>query len=191
MVALLLVDIQKGMDDTEYHGGSRNNMQAEANCRLILDYFRYHQLPLFHIQHCSENIESPLYPGKEGNEIKEMVAPIPGEPIIKKSTNSAFVRTGLEGMLRNAGVNGLIVVGLTTDHCVSATVRNGADLGFKTTIISDATATYARTATDGSVFDADLMHATAIASLQGEFASVITTSELLDDMKLHGSTYND
>ncbi len=183
MLALLLIDIQKGLDEAEHWGDIRNNPEAEANCRRILDFFRYRDLPLYHIQHCSTNPDSPLFPGKDGNAIKDIVAPLSNETVIQKNTNSAFVGTDLENRLNSEGIAKLIVVGLTTDHCVSATVRTAADLGFKVTMISDATATYAKTGIDGIVYEPELIHKTAMASLKNEFATIMDTSELLHKLK--------
>ena len=188
MLALLLIDIQEGLDESEFWGGSRNNPSAEENCRTILDYFRNEKLPLFHIQHCSINPESPLYPGKTGQRIKEIVFPDDGEWVVQKTTNSALVNTELLSLLESTSVTTLIVVGLTTDHCVSATVRSAADLGFKTILISDATATYAKTGVDGTYYEADLVHAIELASLKGEFAEIIDTSTLLQTLKNEGKT---
>ena len=188
MQALLLIDIQEGLDESEFWGGSRNNISAEDNCRKILDFFRQHNLPLFHIQHSSTNPQSPLYPGKKSQRIKSIVSPKDDEIVIVKSTNSAFVNTELEKLLKEKDIDELVVVGLTTDHCVSTTVRNGADLGYKVVLISDATATYAKTGIDGKVYPAELIHTTAIASLQGEFATISNTKHLLSE--LHSQIFN-
>lgn len=187
MLALLLIDIQKGLDEAEHWGQFRNNPEAEANCRIILDYFRYHRLSLYHIQHCSTNPDSPLYPGKKGNEIKEIVAPLSNEIVLQKSTNSAFIGTELQSILKKDSIKELVIVGLTTDHCVSATVRNAADLGYKVFLIADATATYAKTGFDGSYFEPELLHSTALASLNNEFANIITTADLLDQLRSAGT----
>ncbi|MEN8788965.1 MAG: cysteine hydrolase family protein [Flavobacteriaceae bacterium] len=186
MIALLLIDIQEGLNQSEYWGGTRNNPAAESNCRQILDYFRSKNWPLFHIQHCSTNPESPLFPGKPGQHIKNEVAPAKGETVMTKSTNSAFVGTALNEALKSQGITGVVVVGLTTDHCVSATVRSAADLGYKTTLISDATATYSKTGVDGSYYEAQLVHGISLASLQGEFALILSTDALLNKLDSSG-----
>ena len=182
MIGLVLIDIQKGLDEAEFWGGTRNNPEAEFNCRRLLDFFRERGLPLYHVQHCSKNPESPLYRGKPGWEIKPEVAPLQGEVVIQKSTNSAFVNTDLEERLRNANITGLIIAGLTTDHCVSASVRTAADLEFEVILPADATATYAKSGIGGQVFEASLIHATALASLRGEFAQITTTHQLLSQL---------
>ena len=187
MYALLLIDIQLGLDESEHWGDYRNNPLAEENCRRLLDYFRQRSWPLFHIKHNSVHPESPLFPGKAGNAIKSIVDPAEGETVIEKQTNSAFIGTGLEDILKKDGIGKLVVVGLTTDHCVSATVRTAADLGFKALLVSDATATYAKSGVDDTFFDAETMHATALASLKDEFATILDTDSLLDEFSREGS----
>jgi len=176
--ALVLIDIQKGFDDVEYWGGQRNNPTAEYNAGELLEIWRNNQLPIFHIKHCSSNPKSLLNELNEGNEFKEIVRPINGETIIKKNVNSAFIGTDFKQQLDNQKINTLVIVGLTTDHCVSTTTRMAGNFGFETFIVSDATATFNKKGVDGQFFSAELIHETALASLNGEFATVIKTEFL-------------
>jgi nicotinamidase-related amidase len=176
--ALILIDIQKGFDDVEYWGGERNNPDAEYNAGILLDIWRDNQLPIFHIQHCSSNPNSLLSELNAGNDFKEIVKPIPGEPIIKKNVNSAFIGTNLKQQLDEQKINTLVIVGLTTDHCVSTTTRMAGNFGFETFVVSDATATFNKKGIDGQHYSAALIHETALASLNGEFATIVTTANL-------------
>ena len=176
--ALLLVDIQKGFDNIEYWGGQRNNPDAEENAGELLRLWRKHQLPVFHIQHCSSNPESLLHESNEGNDFKDMVKPISSEPVIKKNVNSAFIGTDLKEQLDNLKITNLVIVGLTTDHCISTTARMAGNLGFDTFLVSDATATFNKKGLGGEDFTAELIHATALASLNNEFATIVTTDLL-------------
>jgi nicotinamidase-related amidase len=173
--ALILVDIQKGFDDIEYWGGQRNNPDAEENASELLRLWRAHNLPIFHIKHCSSNVESLLNEANAGNDFKDLVKPMANEPIIKKKVNSAFIGTDLKEQLDNLKITKLVIVGLTTDHCISTTTRMAGNLGFDTFLVSDATATFNKKGLDGQVYSAELIHATALASLNDEFARIVTT----------------
>src|SRR5882724_994840 len=102
--ALILVDIQKGFEDIEYWGGQRNNPDAELRASELLTMWRAHHLPLFHIRHCSTNPTSLLHETNAGNEFNDLVAPLEGEPIIKKNVNSAFIGTDLQARLAMANI---------------------------------------------------------------------------------------
>ena len=177
--ALIMVDIQKAFDDIEYWGGQRNNPDAEKNAGELLKLWRRHELPVFHVQHCSSNPGSLLHESKEGNEFKDLVKPIDNEPIIKKNVNSAFIGTSLEAQLRDLMITQLVIVGLTTDHCVSTTTRMAGNLGFDTFLVADATATFNKKGLEGQNFSAELIHETALASLNVEFATIVTTGYIL------------
>ena len=176
--ALILIDIQKGFDDIDYWGGQRNNPEAEENASRLLELWRNHSLPIFHIKHCSSNPNSRLAEGNPGNNFKEMVLPLDGEPIIRKNVNSAFIGTDLKQQLENSGINKLVIIGLTTDHCISTTARMAANYGFKTYVVYDATATFNKKGFKGEPYSAQLIHDTALASLSGEFATIIKSYQL-------------
>lgn len=177
--ALLLIDIQQAFQDVAYWGGERNNPDAEAKAAQLLDFWRDRNWPVFHAQHDSTNPQSPLHPSHSGNSFHPLVAPLSGETVIRKNVNSAFIGTDLQERLEKAGINKLVIAGLTTDHCVSTTVRMAANLGFETVIVADASATFAKKGFDGKNFAAETIHQTALASLHNEFATVYHTEELL------------
>lgn len=175
--ALLVIDVQQGFTDPKW--GARNNLHAEENVARLLAAWRGAARPVIHVQHMSVSPDSPLRPGQPGNAFKPEAAPLPGEPVFQKSVNSAFIGTRLDEHLREHGIDALVVVGLTTDHCVSTTTRMAANLGYQVTVVDDATATHERVGPDGSRFSAEQMHASALASLHREFATIVSTDALL------------
>jgi nicotinamidase-related amidase len=173
--ALILIDIQKGFDTIAYWGEERNNPDAEKNAGELLAVWRKYKLPVFHVKHCSSNPNSLLNEANIGNEFKDIVFPIEGEKIIKKNVNSSFIGTDLKEQLDNNKITKLVIVGLTTDHCVSTTTRMAGNFGYETYLVSDATATFNKKGIDGQNYAANLIHETALASLNEEFATIVTT----------------
>jgi nicotinamidase-related amidase len=175
--ALIVVDVQQAFLDPRF--GQRNNLDAESNIARLLAAWRNSGRPIRHVVHDSVEPDSLLRPGLPGNAIQASVAPKPGEPVYRKHVNSAFIGTNLETDLRQDAVDTLVIVGLTTNHCVSTTARMAGNLGFKTYVISDATATFAREALDGTLRSAEAVHSAALSDLHQEFATVVDTAEIL------------
>lgn len=134
---------------------------------------------MIQVRHDSRFPNSLFRRGKRRNEINDEVKPTAGEPVISKNVNSAFIGTDLEERLRRAEINEVVITGITTDHCVSTTARMAGNLGFKTFVVSDATAAHARVGIHGERYNARLIHETSMASLNGEFCEVVDSKELL------------
>lgn len=179
--ALLLIDVQKGFDDPSW--GKRNNPDAEANIAVLLTEWRKQKRPIIHIQHCSTEPNSPLHPAHAGNEFKEETRPFSTEKQFQKPINSAFIGTNLEQYLHEQNIQSLVIVGLTTDHCVSTTTRMAGNLGFDVTLVSDATATFDRNGYDGTHYSAEEIHNINLASLNGEFCTVRSAKDVLDEVR--------
>lgn len=175
--ALLIIDVQAGLDEPRL--GRRSNPAAESNMARLLAEWRARKRPVYHIQHMSTEPDSPLRPGLPGNVIKRIVAPIAGEALIQKRVNSAFIGADLRERLEAAGIDSLVIVGLTADHCVSSTARMAADLGFRAIVAADATAAHERVSYDGSRHSAETVHELALANLHAEFATILTTDQIL------------
>ena len=120
-----------------------------------------------------------LRAGQPGAEFKDFAMPLGDEDVIEKRVNSAFIGTDLETRLGRRGISTLVLAGLTTDHCVSTTARMAGNLGFDTHVVGDATAAFDRVGPDGRRHGAEEVHALALASLHGEFATVLDTETVL------------
>jgi len=178
--ALLLVDIQKAFLEKDYPGIIRNNEDAEFICGKILKKWRTLNLPVIHVRHSSTNPESKLHKSKPGFEFNDYVIPLKTEMVLTKKVNSAFIGTNLEDILFKGNINTLVIVGMTTNHCISTTVRMSGNLGFNTYLISDSTACYNAKAMNGEVIDCNTIYNATLASLQEEFATVIDSKELFE-----------
>jgi nicotinamidase-related amidase len=177
VVALLLIDLQQGFDDSSW--GRRNNPAAERNAARLLAAWRAGNRPLVHIQHRSTERGSPLRPGQPGVEFNPVVAPLDAEPIMAKTVNSAFIGTGLERYLRDHMVDRVVIVGLTTNHCVETTARMAGNLGFRPILVADATAAFDRRGPDGTTWPAETIHAISLANIHNEFGEIASTDEVL------------
>ncbi len=178
---LLLIDVQKGMDDPRL--GRRNNPQAEKNVARLLAAWRASGRPIIHVRHDSKAPNSPFRPGQPGNEIKPEAQPRGGEPVIHKNVSSAFIGTDLEQRLRTAQQKTLVIVGMMAEYCVNSTARTAENLGFNVFVVADATAAWEHKSFDGSAVTAEEVYRVAMATLHNEFGQVVTTDAVLETIQ--------
>jgi nicotinamidase-related amidase len=180
---LLLIDLQRAIDHPSW--GERNNPEAENQVSRLLAHWRGREWPVWHVRHDSTEPASHYRPGQPGHEFKPSNVPLPGEPVIAKRTNNAFIGTGLEDRLRAAGHTTLVVAGVITNNSVEATVRMAGNLGFDTFLVADGCFTFARTDWNGTPRSADDVHAMSLANLDHEYCTVVTTDMLLGNRQAH------
>ncbi len=179
--ALIVIDVQNAIDDPLWAiDGPRNNPTAEANIARLLAAWRQSGRPVIHVRHDSTFPQSPYRPGQRGNDFKPVALPQPGETVIAKQANSAFIGTALEQGLRDTGIGILLFAGVITNNSVEATVRMAGNLGFETFLIEDACFTFARRDFHGRLRSAEEVHAMSLANLAGEYCTVLTTAQALD-----------
>ncbi len=177
VTALLVIDMQAGFDDPAW--GNRNNPAAEKNVAALIAGWRAAGRLVIHVHHDSPDLSGRLRCGTPGNAVKPQARPLAAEKVYRKSVNSAFIGTCLAADLDRLGVTSLVIVGLTTNHCVSTTARMAGNLGFETLVVADATAAFERANLDGTMRPAAAVHLAALSDLQGEFAKIVDTAALL------------
>lgn len=174
---LLVIDVQHGFQDPSW--GLRNNPDAETNVARLIAAWRRDGRPIRHIHHSSRSPTGHFFPGTAGHRPKPEALPASGEPIHLKEVNSGFIGTTLEEDLRSGGVDTVVIVGLTTNHCVSTTARMAGNLGFTAYVVADATAAFDRAALDGKTRPATDVHLAALSDLSEEFAMIVLTEDLV------------
>jgi nicotinamidase-related amidase len=83
-----------------------------------------------------------LIRGEPGHAIVADLAPAPGEVVLDKPGKGAFCETDLGLILRNRGITTLLMAGVTTEVCVTTTIREANDRGFRCVALADACASY-------------------------------------------------
>ncbi|QKV20425.1 cysteine hydrolase family protein [Oricola thermophila] len=149
----------------------------EASERLLARA-RASRTPVFHVAHCGGK-DGPFDRDAWRGAFIDGIGPLPGETVIEKARPNSFADTGLGPALAKTGRRKLIVAGFMTHMCVSATVRAALDLGYMSTIASDACATRDLPDGSGDVIDAGTVHRVALAELADRFAIVARTTDII------------
>jgi ureidoacrylate peracid hydrolase len=110
-------------------------------------------------------------PDSKDAEIVEELAPLPGEVILDKTTSNLFLSTNADFLLRNMGVDTLIMTGVVTNNCVESTTRGAGDLGYRVLLVGDACAAWTQEGHDHS-----LKH------MHRNFAILKTTDQVLEEI---------
>ena len=194
--ALLVIDMQYG-DAHREHGllrrmrdrgdgpaaeyyATRVETQVIPNIRRLQEACRQAGVEVIHtkiesltrdgrdrsLEHKHLGIHHP--PGSKDAQILDEVGPQGDEIVITKTCGGVFNGSNIEYVLRNLGIQHLIVVGVVTSGCVEVAVRDAADRGFQVLLIEDATATWS-----------DDMHRAAMRAMDEIYAKVLPTSEML------------
>ena len=91
-----------------------------------------------------------------------------------------LIGTPLKQMFDEKNCITVIIIGLTTDHYVSTTARMAGNYGYNTFLISDVKATFNKIGLMNKVYDSELIHQTALASLKDEFATILASDSLFE-----------
>lgn len=181
---LLPIDVQRGFDHPPW--GPRNNPAMDDNGRRLLAAWRASGNPLIHVRHDSVIAGSSLHPSHPGNAFREGFEPLPGEALVAKSVNAAFIGTDLDLRLRRLGVRSVVVFGISTDMCVSTTARVAANLGYRTIVVGDACQCFDLPDGNGGTIAADDIARVHLATLRAEFAEVVDTAAVIAALPVRG-----
>jgi len=119
-----------------------------------------------------------------GIEIYPDLAPAPGEHIIKKHRYSAFFGTDLDIILREWGIESVIVTGTTTENCCHATARDAMFRNYRVAFLSDATGTFDYPDVGYGAMSAAEVHKATLAILSVSTAHVMTVDEMMEKVKM-------
>jgi len=180
--ALVLVDMINGFTHSSCPLGTDCPEVVAANASL-LQAFRKHGLPVFFttvVYHSSDeakvfrgriNALNVLTPDSDWVKVDPALAPVAGEVLIEKCWASAFFKTDLDEQLRAAGVDSLVVTGLTTSGCVRATVVDGLQYDYPVFVPREAVGDRNQQAHEANLHD---MHA--------KYADVVAVQDVLNHL---------
>ena len=173
---LLPIDMQQGFDTPQWP--RRWNGQCDANGLALIQRWREVGRPIVHVRHDSIVEGSTLNPDNPGNRLRAGFEPRDGEQLVSKSVNSAFIGTDLDLRLKRLGARHVVVFGISTDMCVSTTIRTGANMGWDMILVPDASDCFDLPDGQGGTVAAEEVQRAHVATLAFEFCKVMTTAEL-------------
>ena len=175
---LVPVDMQRAFDASPWP--PRWNDRVDSNGLALLAAWRSAGRPIVHVRHDSVQPGSTLAPGAPGNAFRPGFEPQGDEPLVTKSVNSAFIGTDLDLRLKRLGAKHVVTFGISTDMCVSTTVRTGANLGWDMVLVPDACDCFDLPDSGGETIAAEEVQRAHVATLAFEFCRALSTAELTD-----------
>jgi nicotinamidase-related amidase len=157
----------------------RWNDKLDENGHALLAAWRAAGRPVIHVCHDSVEPNSTLRPDRPGNALRPGFEPRADEPLVRKSVNAAFIGTDLDLRLRRLGADMVVLFGISTDMCVSTSVRVGANMGYRVLLVEDACDCFDLPDGASGTIAARDVHRIHVATLRQEFATVLTTADVL------------
>lgn len=177
--ALLVIDVQMALAHDDANGAERSCPQAADNISSLLAAFRERGDEVVHIHHHGTDPDDPFHSNAPGVAVQPFAQPVGDEKVLVKHVSSAFANSTLGSILRTKNVERVVLCGATANHCVESATRAASDLGFDTVYAADAVWAYAVTGPDGIEHSAEQVHSTSLSTLEGEFATVLKTEQIL------------
>lgn len=176
--AVLIIDMQEGMADRIRAGRETATPDAPEKMARLLDQARAQGLPVIHVHHDDPHPESPFRKGLPGAAPMSCAVPLAGETVLWKHGSSAFHGTGLDAHLKAQGITELVVAGAVAAFCVTSTVRQASDLGYRVLLPQDALLGFDLPAHDGGKIDAGTVFRVTLSLLGADFATLTTVEAL-------------
>jgi ureidoacrylate peracid hydrolase len=189
--ALLIIDLQKGLcGDDELASESAhsylqhrirsvvvpNGQQLLDACRAIGVEVIYTVIECLTLDGRDRGLDykiSGLFAAKGSREAEviDELAPLENEIVIPKTSSSLFNSTNADYVLRNLGIEYILVMGMVTDQCVETTIRDGCDRGYLMTVVEDACASHS-----------ERRHEDSLAGIRG-YCRQRTTGEVIAELQ--------
>ena len=189
--ALIVIDVQESFRQRPLWRAISNPSIAADVARLV-DGVRAAGDLVVWILHTEPGSGGTFDPASGHVRLIEPLTPLAGEPVFTKTSHNAFTTTGLQQLLTQRGVTGLVVCGIRTEQCCETTARVASDLGYQVTFVTEATASNPiphRDAAPGQTVeellaDPRTLPASAVIerteyALAGRFATIATIGEVI------------
>ena len=131
--ALLIIDVQQGLCEGEGRAFASDEVIARLN--LAADQVRKAGGLVIFVQH--ESTVGYLEHGSREWQLAEGLRAEPGDLRLRKTTPDSFLRTGLQELLQQHGVDQLVIGGMHSEFCVDTTTRRALALGYPVLLLED------------------------------------------------------
>jgi len=173
--ALLVIDMQRYFNSVA--------QPIVNNVFSIIEFFRENKGKIFFTRHGHRDPETDggmlarwwgdlILHGSEEWELIDVLPMQTGDTIIDKNRYSAFFGTDLDGLLKNAGIDDLIVTGVLTNCCCETTARDAFMRDYRVFFVADATAA-----------PTEELHLASLKNLAYGFAYIVNTEDLCQKLE--------
>ena len=173
--ALLIIDMQNFVTERIQQGVDYFPHNSIENMTSVIEKFRKSGHPVIHVRHQTPEQGSLFHPRSPSSLPLDAFKELANEPVFIKHTSSAFSSTELMPYLQDVQISEVVVIGAVAGFCVNSTVRMGADLGLKMTVVKDAVISFELRQ---SQLSAKIIHDVTLALLAADFAQVTDATAL-------------
>jgi len=178
--ALLVIDVQDSFKATP-RWERRSSPRFEESVDRLVQSYRAAGLPEIFVLHTDSDpefsIDSPYF------KLMDFLVRRDDEPRLVKNTRNAFTSTNLQELLREKGVERLVITGIQTEQCCETTTRLAADLGYDVDFVTEATMTFPiATPETGEELSTDEILRRTEFVLRRRFARIATTDGLVEEL---------